>query len=210
MSIFNFKKGADEPYELGELIGEGTRVDFYKIKNEKLLGVKIFHNRYRYLEPLEKQVKEFEKEIEIGNLLLRNNIPTPRNVGVIDILIKPESNKIIKGLAIEIIEDETLIEIDFNYNDINLELNHFSESEFSLRVLLNGSYVKDSKIDLEMVIKYKTAICKTLNMLIDKFKKNSKEEFFNVIEYWDLQGLYSIKKDIFYLIDFENWKNFLE
>lgn len=172
MSIFNFKRRANKPYELGERIGGGLSCDFYKIKDKKILGIKIFDNTRVKLKWKE-QEKCFKRDFEIGNLLRRNGIPTPRYVGIISIN-NPDNNVVEKGLAMEIIGDEVLIKpsiVEHNYI-------YFIPEE-----------IKISELGLSQNRDIKEAISRTLNLMINNLGI-SKEELIKKLKRVDFQGLY--------------------
>ncbi|MFP4402229.1 MAG: hypothetical protein ACLFPL_03265 [Candidatus Nanoarchaeia archaeon] len=205
MSIFNFRRKADEPYELGERIGKGSTYDFYHIKGRKRLGVKICNGDYSRPPTDDIILEEFEKEIEIVKLLRRNNIPVPRYVGIIDVF-NSEKKEFVKGLVIEIIGDETQIIIFFDIEAIDSSNNtNFSIDEFTIAIDNGKKRIIEKEIEHKICEKYKNGVCNTLNLIINNFKI-SKKELSRRLDDWDFQGLYSSKSEVFYVIDFELWE----
>ena len=195
MSIFNFKKRADEPYELGELIsGDGANCNFYRLKNEFLIGIKTYKNKDSF-SPHETEISQFEKEIFISELMRKNKIDVPKIIGIVDVF---DENKkcFIKVLAMEIIGDEILLK-----DGINLDFYNTPGKYFEISDIILGKSILELKDSDEI----KKAICKTLNSLIDNLKF-SKEELLDKFPYLDFQGLYSKKTKRFYLIDLVPWE----
>ena len=208
MSIFNFKIKAKKRYELGELIGRGGRGDFYRIKNERILGVKIHNNRTIKNITVNQEIEEFKKEIQIANLLIRKKIPVPKYIGITNIYDSNE-NKIKKGLILEIISDETHIYVYFNEQKLDFNSKHFKSHEILLEINFNGFYFTDddSNFESDLVTVYRDSVCNTLNLIIQNMEI-SKDKLVRKLKNIDLQGLYSSKTDTFYLIDFESWDDF--
>ena len=96
----------------------------------------------------------------------------------------------------EIIEDSKVYKIYINPN-INPLQENFIIDEINIR---NLKY-QPTPVFLE---KLKTAICKTLNTLIQNTNYTKKSI---ITECRDVQGLYSESENLFYLIDFGEWSN---
>ena len=204
MSIFNFKKRADEPYELGELIGVGSTCNFYKIKNDNLLGIKIHNDKFRIISE-KNQINNFLKEIEIGNFLRRHKIPVPIYVGIIDI-INCQKNIVQKGLAMEIIGDELKFSIHFPHHRNNNSQKYFTIDEIKIILEKKLNITYERRLDFELVFNVKTLICEILNLMIDNLNLTK----LKIMKYkFDWQGIYSPSNKKFYLIDFELWEDFL-
>lgn len=194
MSIFNFKKEGSKIYELDNFIGKGSECGFYRIKGKEKLGVKIFINSER-ISSVEEEIVEFEKEIYISNIFRKNKIPVPRIVGIIDLYSKDKTN-VIKGLAMEIIGDEILlkegIDVFFFYSVNKNVLVEEIQLGDSIKSIINPNEVK-------------SAICETVNLVINNLKI-SKQELLDNFDLLDFQGLYSRKTKKFYLIDLVDWE----
>lgn len=194
-------------YELGKkLSSSGTTYEFYSIIGKKKVGVKIFKDKLEKTPITKIQELEFEKEMKICNFLRKNKIPTPKIIGIIDVY-NPTIKKSVKGLAMQTIGDE--LDILVLFLNTSFEYSFFVHDDFEIfSKTINFSKLTSNE-EIKALHTYKDAICSTLNTMITNLSI-SKPKLFQIIKDSDFQGIYSKKKDTFYLIDFELWDSFEE
>jgi hypothetical protein len=158
----------DTVYELGELVGKsGLEASVYRIKGKNKLVAKIFKNN---------SLSELKKEFEIGKIFQRNGISVPKFIGIFKVKMS-NSDEVLNGLVMEVIEDCFLIKNNVNIGDISRQIENTNSSEYILgKKLLEVEIEKFKKLPIKLVGKGNWGL--------------------------DVQGLYSPLKNKIFLIDF--------